>query len=134
MSLTRIIFHGIRMKVREALGRTDPAAKLPLPVAERRDYTLEELAGYDGSDPTRPILLAARGRIFDVTRGRGFYGPSGPYGVFAGKDCSRALATLSTKSEDCVSDLAGLSDSELEKLDDWIETFAAKYDEIGKVT
>jgi membrane-associated progesterone receptor component len=133
MSLTRIILHGIRMKIREALGRPDPAAKMPVPVAERRDYSLEELAGYDGTDPTRPILLAARGRIFDVTRGRGFYGPGGPYGVFAGKDCSRALATLSTEPADCVADLEGLSASELEKLDDWIETFAAKYDEIGNV-
>ena len=133
MSLTKIIVHGIRMKIREALGRPDPASKLPIPVAERRDYSAEELASYDGSDPHQPILLAARGRIFDVTRSRGFYGPDGPYGCFAGKDCSRALAKVSTKPEDCVADLSGLTDSELEKLDDWIETFSAKYDEIGRV-
>jgi membrane-associated progesterone receptor component len=133
MSLAKIIFHGIRMKVREALGRPDPAPSAPVPVAERRDYTAAELTAFDGRDPGRPILLAARGRIFDVTRSRGFYGPGGPYGVFAGRDCSRALATLSTKPEDCVSDLEGLSDAELEKLDDWIDTFAAKYEEVGKV-
>jgi membrane-associated progesterone receptor component len=133
MSLTKIIYHGIRMKIREALGRPDPAASAPVPAAERRDYTAAELAAFDGSDPGLPILLAARGRIFDVTRSRGFYGPGGPYGVFAGRDCSRALATLSTKPEDCVSDLDGLSDAELEKLEDWIDTFTAKYDEIGKV-
>ena len=128
-----MIVQGIRTKVREALGREEPEPPAPVPVAERRDYTLEELAGYDGRDPSRPLLLAARGRIFDVTRSRGFYGPGGPYEVFAGKDCSRALAKLSTDPADCVADVSGLSGSELEKLDDWIETFSAKYDEIGKV-
>lgn len=133
MSLAKIIAHGIRTKIREALGIDDPARKIPAPVAERRDYTADELRQYDGTDPSKPILLAARGRIFDVTRARSFYGPGGPYGVFAGKDCSRALALLSTKEEDCVGDLTGLSDAELEKLDDWIDTFSAKYDEIGKL-
>ena len=39
------------------------------------DTTLDELAKYSGHDPTRPILFAVRGRIFDVTESRGFYGP-----------------------------------------------------------
>lgn len=39
------------------------------------DLTLLELSKYDGRDPLRPLLLAVRGRVFDVTPGRAFYGP-----------------------------------------------------------
>ena len=34
-----------------------------------------ELAKYDGQDPFRPILLALRGTVLDVTAGREMYGP-----------------------------------------------------------
>jgi hypothetical protein len=39
------------------------------------DMTLLELSKYDGRDPFRPLLLAVRGRVYDVTLGRAFYGP-----------------------------------------------------------
>lgn len=39
------------------------------------NMTLLELSKYDGRDPLRPLLLAVRGRVFDVTTGRAFYGP-----------------------------------------------------------
>ena len=38
------------------------------------DVTLAELAKFDASDPLKPILVAIRGRVFDVTKGRDFYG------------------------------------------------------------
>jgi len=37
-------------------------------VPEKR-LTLGQLAEHDGSDPQKPILLAIRGTIFDVTKG-----------------------------------------------------------------
>ncbi|MBT8453439.1 MAG: cytochrome b5 domain-containing protein, partial [Deltaproteobacteria bacterium] len=73
--------------------RTEPRA--PLPEAEERDYGRSELAAYDGSDPGKPLLIGIRGQVYDVTRGRDFYGPGGPYAMFAGKDCTRALAKVS---------------------------------------
>lgn len=39
------------------------------------NMTLLELSKYNGRDPLRPLLLAVRGRVFDVTTGRAFYGP-----------------------------------------------------------
>jgi predicted heme/steroid binding protein len=31
-------------------------------------YTRAELARYDGSDPTRPVLIAYEGKVYDVTK------------------------------------------------------------------
>lgn len=124
MSLHRILAR--------VLGRKEtPIA--PLPEAEERDYSLSELSGYDGSDPSRPLLVGIRGYVYDVTRGRDFYGPGGPYGMFAGKDCTRALAKVSFDEALFTGDLEGLDADELEKLEEWIEMFEGKYPRIGRL-
>lgn len=131
MSLAKRLADGIEQGLRSLFGIAKPEAPPPLPRAERRDYTLAELRAYDGSDPELPILLAVQGRVFDVTRGRAFYGPDGMYGIFAGKDCTRALAKFSTDPDDCIGNIEGLTPAELEKLEDWLDTFTVKYDEVG---
>lgn len=45
-----------------------------LPPLEKQDFTLEELKEYNGVSNPR-ILIAVNGKVFDVTRGKGFYGP-----------------------------------------------------------
>ena len=105
----------------------------PLPEAEARDYTLAELSEYDGSDPGKPLLLAIRGQVYDVGRGRDFYGPGGPYGMFAGKDCTRALAKVAFDPELFTGDLDGLGRDELDKLEEWIEVFEGKYRRVGRL-
>ncbi len=120
--------------VRKLVEKSDPAAAArPIPKGEERDYTLAELRTFDGSDPERPILMAVRGKVFDVTRGREFYGPGGPYGIFAGRDCTRALAKYSFDERDCVGDVSGLDADELDKLEDWIANFEAKYIVLGNL-
>jgi len=52
----------------------------PVPVAPalpkmRKDFTVEELKRYDGTGPDGRILVAVNGKVFDVTKGRRFYGP-----------------------------------------------------------
>jgi membrane-associated progesterone receptor component len=39
------------------------------------DITKQTLRKYDGRDPFLPIYFAVRGEVFDVTKGRDFYGP-----------------------------------------------------------
>lgn len=69
--------------------------------------TPEELAAYDGSDPEKPIYLAINGTIYDVTKGRGIYGPGGSYNWFAGVDASRAYVT-GCFAEDRTPDMRGV--------------------------
>ncbi|MFW2387944.1 MAG: cytochrome b5-like heme/steroid binding domain-containing protein [Polyangiales bacterium] len=123
---------GLRSFVARLLGsREEPAA--PLPEAEERDYGRSELVDFDGSDPAKPLLVGIRGQVYDVTRGRDFYGPGGPYGMFAGKDCTRALAKVSFDAELFTGDLEGLEQDELDKLEEWIEMFEGKYRRVGRL-
>lgn len=41
----------------------------------RKDMTVAELRQYDGTQTDGRVLVAVNGWIFDVTRGRRFYGP-----------------------------------------------------------
>jgi membrane-associated progesterone receptor component len=69
--------------------REDMVEEEPEPVVEPiivGEITAFELEQYDGRDPTKPLMMAIKGNIYDVTKGRSFYGPpDGPYCAFAGK-------------------------------------------------
>lgn len=97
------------------------------------DLTPQQLAQYNGTDASKPLYVAVKGRIFDVTNGKSFYGPGGPYAMFAGKDASRALAKMSKNDEDVTPSLDGLSDKEIGVLNDWEKKFEAKYPVVGRV-
>lgn len=101
-------------------------------VVQPKRLTLQQLAEYDGRTLETPIYLSVRGTIFDVTAGRNFYGPDGPY-PFAGKECSRALAKFSTEVEDCTDDLGGCTLAEMDALRDWEARFYGKYPIVGKL-
>lgn len=62
-----------------------------------------------------------------------FYGPGGPYALFAGKDASRALAKMSFEDKDLNGDLTGLGVFEMEALQDWEYKFMSKYVKVGTV-
>lgn len=62
-----------------------------------------------------------------------FYGPGGPYALFAGKDASRALAKMSFEEKDLTGDISGLGPFELDALQDWEYKFMSKYVKVGTV-
>lgn len=54
-------------------------------------FSAQELSQYDGTDPNKPIYIALNGNVYDVTKGKKFYIPGGPYHDLAGKDSSVEL-------------------------------------------
>ncbi|CAH1445574.1 unnamed protein product [Lactuca virosa] len=105
---------------------------LPPPV-QLGEISEEELKAYDGNDSNKPLLMAIKGQIYDVSQSRMFYGPGGPYALFAGKDASRALAKMSFEDKDLNGDLTGLGVFELEALQDWEYKFMSKYVKVGTI-
>jgi len=107
---------------------------VPKPKPEPRDFTREELRQFDGSTPGQPIYIGIKGKVYDVSPRADFYGPSGPYGCFAGRDASRALAMGSLEEKDIANhSLEGLDASELEALEEWIQSYEMKYDVVGTI-
>ncbi|KAG9127414.1 hypothetical protein FRC07_014093 [Ceratobasidium sp. 392] len=106
----------------------------PQPLAPPKDdpYTLEQLKEFDGSDASKPLYLAIKGTVFDVSSKRDMYGPGGSYALLAGKDASVALGKSSLKPEDAIPDWNTLEASEKQTLDQWHGFFTKKYNVVGK--
>ncbi|KAJ3699053.1 hypothetical protein LUZ61_002758 [Rhynchospora tenuis] len=97
------------------------------------DFTAAQLKAYDGSDESKPIYLSVKGTVYDVTSGKSFYGPGGPYAVFAGRECARALAKMTKEESECTADVDDLSEKEATTLADWEKKFQAKYPVVGRL-
>lgn len=71
---------------------------------EERVWTLTEISGYNGlstnANPSGTIFLSVGGVVFDVSKGREFYGVGQHYNCFAAKAVSRALALGSLEKQD----------------------------------
>ncbi|CAJ2501564.1 Uu.00g044170.m01.CDS01 [Anthostomella pinea] len=136
-----IILIGITLYTTYLLYKPAPAASLPRepPAVVFRIFTPRTLLPYNGLEGM-PVYLSVRGRVFDVTSGRNFYGPGGPYENFAGRDASRGLACHSFDEDMLTKDLDGpldtldgLGPDELESLQGWEERFLSKYLVVGKL-
>lgn len=91
-------------------------------------------------NPDGKVYLAVKGKVHDVTAGRNFYGPGGPYENFAGRDATRGLACQSFDEDMLTKDLDGplddckdLGPEQLENLQGWVERFNEKYLVVGKL-
>lgn len=62
------------IKTRQDEQRTEPEEK-PIPKMKKKDFTVAELKNYDGTQEDGRVLMAVNGRVYDVTKGKRFYGP-----------------------------------------------------------
>ncbi|OWZ73308.1 hypothetical protein AYX14_01202 [Cryptococcus neoformans] len=108
-----------------------PAANLAPPKDD--PITPSELAKHDGSDPSRPIYVAIKGRVFDVSTRSEMYAPGKGYNVFAGKDGSKGLGMSSLDAKDAVADYSSLNESQMQTLNQWESFFEKRYSVVGRV-
>ncbi|PKS06754.1 hypothetical protein jhhlp_006828 [Lomentospora prolificans] len=135
------ILLGLVVYVGYQLFKTTPPPSLPKadPPTVFRTFTPRTLLENNGADG-KPIYLAIRGRVFDVSRKPHFYGPGGPYENFAGRDATRGLAKGSFDKEMLTEDLdgpldklEGLGPDDMETLAGWEESFSGNYPVIGRL-
>eukprot|EP00834_Sanchytrium_tribonematis_P007565 NODE_704_length_4578_cov_0.780978.p5 type:complete len:129 gc:universal NODE_704_length_4578_cov_0.780978:2776-3162(+) len=96
----------------------------PKKPVDPKPFTLKELSNYTSN----PIYIAIKGKVYDVTSGKSFYGVDGPYGGLAGRDATFALAKMKTDPDECDTTL---NDKEMQVLQDWILKFDSKYPVVG---
>jgi len=110
----------------------------PLQPMKKRDFTPRQLKPFDGikseENPDARVLIGVLGKVYDMTKGKSFYGPGGPYSVFAGHDASRALAKFEVHLiSDEYDDLSDLTQSELNEVKERELQFSEKYNLVGKL-
>jgi len=104
-------------------------------VIEKRYFTLDELREFNGEND-KPIYLAIKGEVYDVSSKQDFYGPGEGYHLFAGRETARALAKMSFEKEELDNtDVSDLNFMEKEILSDWINKFEVynAYPKVGRV-
>ena len=96
----------------------------------KRNFTTKQLRHFDGTinesnDEAKPVYLSLAGVVYDVSAGRNFYGPGGPYEIFAGRECGVALAKMSFDESllDDVTACESLGVGERNELMGWMEKF-----------
>lgn len=67
-----LIYKIVRSRSDNGLSNVPAEPELP---KLRKDFTLKELKHYDGTQPDGRVLIAVNGHVYDVTKGRKFYGP-----------------------------------------------------------
>lgn len=102
-------------------------------------FTTQELSEYSGDNTQgKPVLLAIKGKVFDVTKSNNFYGSWGPYKKFTGKDCS-VLFGIDTwdlnkfANLPCSSDITSLTPYELERIHTWVKFYEKRYPYVGYI-
>jgi len=132
LAIVYLIYKILFQSEDEPVAPADP----PPPPLKKQDMTLEQLKVYDGESEESEgrICVAVNGKIFDVTKGKRFYGAGGPYCGFAGRDASRGLATFSVEPvSDQYDDLSDLKPNEMEQVKEWELQFSEKYELVGKL-
>lgn len=101
-----------------------------------RPVRASELSVANGDDGA-PIYMgvkdpySSRVVVFDMSKGRDFYGPGGPYNCFAARDATCGLAKSSLEPSALEGKASDLTASEQETHIQWYTKYMEKYDVVG---
>mmetsp|Transcript_23314 Transcript_23314/g.42159 ORF Transcript_23314/g.42159 Transcript_23314/m.42159 type:complete len:269 (-) Transcript_23314:41-847(-) len=99
---------------------------------EYGSFTLESLARWDGKQ--LPMLISICGQVIDVSPSENFV-PTHGYGkLWAGKDCTWSMATVSLKAHDTNRmdfKVEELEEMQFNSLAGWLKHFTEKYRSVG---
>jgi len=111
---------------------TKASSSSPPPSADRL-FTPEELKQYRGDNPK--LMIAVLGEVYDVSKGKKFYGKGGGYEFFSGVDGSRAFKTGDFSEKGLVADVSGMSFEDYAGIEQWRKFYedSKKYTYAGKV-
>lgn len=113
---------------------TNKKADVKMETLEFRDnWTFQELAAYNGTNPSKPLLVSIKGQIYDVSSRMEMYGPGGSYSTFAGVDASYMLSIMNTEADKANKPYAHLGEAEQQSLSGWESFFNGKYTIVGKI-
>ncbi|XP_055533955.1 neuferricin homolog [Wyeomyia smithii] len=97
-------------------------------------FTESELAQYDGKPGSKGLFLVILGHVYDVESGSKHYGPGEAYNMFVGHDASRSFISGEFESYyPELSDVSGLTDTELKSLVKWKSFYDKTYPYRGKL-
>mmetsp|Transcript_5971 Transcript_5971/g.10754 ORF Transcript_5971/g.10754 Transcript_5971/m.10754 type:complete len:229 (-) Transcript_5971:1145-1831(-) len=106
-------------------------------------FTEKELKSFDGSDPSKPVLLGVTGLVFDVTAGARHYSKSmkGGYSFFSGRDATFLFATAEEGEErkwcgsESLDDKEGIEESTRQSIEHWVKFYKTheQYFQVGTV-
>ncbi|EEQ39579.1 Cytochrome b5-like Heme/Steroid binding domain family protein [Clavispora lusitaniae] len=116
--------------------RTNPLSSTQNEPPVQTKFTPKTLCKFNGSTDPK-VFIGIQGTVYDVSTGKAFYGPGGPYENFAGRDASRGLALNSfdpsvlTPIDKPIDTLEDLTQEEKESLENWKNHFENKYKVVG---
>jgi len=120
-------------KANEEISKDDPKPKEKKKKKKGglKVFTKEELAKYDGSDGSPGLYIALLGEVFNVKKGKQYYGPGGGYSFFSGKDAARAYVTGNFEGDGLTDDVEGLKSDDYLGLEEWLSFYNKDYKKVG---
>ena len=105
----------------------------PVTTTTTTTFTMKELQEFGNGKDGNPIYLSIFGRVYDVSAGQKFYAEHASYGMFAGKDVTRALCLGCKDSKCLIRSTEGLTTKQINEGKRWLSFFELhdKYHHVG---